>query len=86
MLEEYNHKLDHLLVLLRLFVFLQDFIHVLDQCFDYFWRQEMLLVDVKLTEDVNLVSAVALFVWKLGQLHKQHQAQERQLFVLVVED
>ena len=86
MLEEYNNKLDHLLVLLRLFVFLQDFIHVLDQCFDYFWRQEVLLVDVKLTENVNLESAVTLLVWKLSQLHKQHQAQERQLFVLVVED
>ena len=59
---------------------------MLDQCLDYFRRQEVLLVDVKLTEDVNLESAVTLLVWKLSQLHKQHQAQERQLFVLVVED
>ena len=59
---------------------------MLDQRLNYFWRQEVLLVDVKLAEEVYLESTVALFVRQLSQLHKQHQAQERQLLVLVVED
>ena len=42
-----------------------------------FWRQEVLLICVELSKEVNLETTVTFFVRKLGELHKEHEAQER---------
>ena len=57
-----------------------------DESFDHFWRQEMLLVYVKLAEQINLDSTIALLVWQLGQLAEKHEAEEGQLLVLMMEN
>jgi len=46
----------------------------------------MLLVGVQLAEQINLHLAFALLVGQLCQLDHQHQAEKRQLLVLVVEN
>ena len=57
-----------------------------DQCLNYFWRQEVLLVCRQLPEQVYLHLPSAVLVGQLGQLHHEHEAQEGQLLVLVVEN
>ena len=57
-----------------------------DESFDHFWRQEMLFVYVKLAEQINLDSTIALLVWQLGQLTEKHEAEEGQLLVLMMEN
>ena len=86
LLEQYNDELNHLLVLLRAFFFLKNFVNVHYESFDYFWRQEVLLVRVKLAEEVNLDSALAVLVRQLRQLTEEHKAEEGHLLVLVVEN
>ena len=59
---------------------------MLDQCFDYFWRQEVLLVRVELPEEINLDPALTVLVGQLSQLTEEHKAEEGHLLVLVVEN
>ena len=46
----------------------------------------MSLIGVKLAEQINLQSTFALLIRQLCQLHHQHQAEERQFLVLMVEN
>ena len=71
-LKKHDDKLNHLLVLLRTFLFLQDFLEMRYQSFNDFRRQEMSLVGVKLAKQINLHSAFALLIRQLCQLHHQH--------------
>ena len=73
-------------MLLWSFFFLQDLIHMQNESLDYFWRQEVLFISVQLSEEVNFKTTIALFVWQFGELDKQHQAEEWELLVLVMED
>lgn len=57
-----------------------------DESFNDFWRQKVLLVRGQLAEQVNFQLAVAVFVWQFRQLHHEHEAQERQLLILVVKN
>ena len=74
LLEEHDHKFDHLLVLLAALLLLQDLIDVHDQGLDHLGRQEVLLVRVQLPEQVNLDPALALLVGQLCQLTEKHEA------------
>ena len=56
------------------------------ESFDYFWRQEVLLVRVKLAEEINLNSALTVLVGQLSQLTEEHKAEEGHLLVLVMEN
>ena len=47
-----------------------------NESLDYFWRQEVLFISVQLSEEVNLKTTIALFVWQFSELDKQHQAEE----------
>ena len=86
LLKEHDYQFNHLFMLLRALLFLEDFIYMHNESFDYFWRQEVLFVCVELTEKVNLDLVVTFLIWQLCQLTEEHQAQERHLLVLVVEN
>ena len=49
-------------MLLRPFFFLENFVNVHYESFDYFWRQEVLLVRVELPEEINLDPALAVLI------------------------
>ena len=73
-------------MLLRPFFFLENFVNVHYESFDYFWRQEVLLVRVELPEEINLDPALAVLIGQLSQLTEEHKAEEGHLLVLVMEN
>lgn len=72
LLEQNDHKFDHLLMLLRSLFFLEDFVHVEDESFDDFWRQEVLFIRVELAEQINFHPALAVLIGQFSQLHEKH--------------
>ena len=84
--KQYDDKLNHLLVLLRPLFFLENLVNVHYESFNYFWRQEVLLVRVELPEEINLDPALAVLVGQLSQLTEEHKAEEGHLLVLVMEN
>lgn len=73
-------------MLLRPFFFLENLVNVHYESFNYFWRQEVLLVRVELPEEINLDPALAVLVGQLSQLTEEHKAEEGHLLVLVMEN
>lgn len=86
LLEENDNQFDHLFVFLAAFWLLKDLVHVHYESFNDFWRQEVLLVDVKLSEEINLDATLAVFVRQLSELAEQHEAQKAHLLILVMEN
>ena len=88
LLEEHDDQFDHLLVFLTNFFLwhLQNFVHVQNHCFDHFWRQEVFLVDMELSEQIEFDPSITVAMRQLSQLHEQHHAQKGQLLVLCVEN
>ena len=56
-----------------------------NESLDSFWRQEVHLVVVKLSEKINLHAAFSLFIGQLSQLDEEHETEEGQLLVLMME-